>query len=184
MYKKYIFSTAVLCFSALVFSGCATMRYPTSYKVEGKEVSEFKELDDDKALKLVVMIYNVKTTEWEEGIARNISLGEYINLLGKRSSVYLKKSGIFEVKYDRIDLKKWKDEDLLKLYDALMPKAERYYIEAAPGLSETENAERIMYLTALSAVHTELEKRDNTRSAVSIAGQVLMGALTVALSFL
>jgi hypothetical protein len=41
-----------------------------------------------------------------------------------------------------------------------------------------------MYLTALSAVDTELRRRDNTRSAMSVASQVLMGALTIALSML
>lgn len=160
------------------------MRYPRHYKVEGREVRDFKELDDDKALKLVVMIYNIRTQYWEESIARNISLGEYINLLALRKSAYLKKSGIFEVKYDKINLKIWKDNDLLRLYDALIPRTERYYAEMGPELTEAQNTERIMYLTALSAADTELKRRENTRNAVTIAGQVLLGALTVALSML
>lgn len=174
----------VFCIFALLVSGCATMRYPRTYKVEGKEVMDFKQLDDDKALKLVVMIYNINPKDWEDGVAKNISLGEYINLLSKRNSAYLKKSGIFEVKYDKVILKTWKDPDLLKLYDTLVPKTEKYYVEEGPGLSETQNTERIMYLTALSAIDTELRRRDNTRSAMGIAGQVLMGALTVALALL
>lgn len=160
------------------------MRYPRTYKVEGKEVIDFKQLDDDKALKLVVMIYNIKPQDWEDSIARNVSLGEYINLLSKRNSAYLKKSGVFDIKYDKISFKTWKDPDLLRLYDTLIPKTEKYYIEGGPGLSEVQNTERIMYLTALSAIDTELRRRDNTRNVVSITGQVLMGALTVALSLL
>jgi hypothetical protein len=168
----------------MLLSGCATMHYPKTYKVEGKEVREFKELDDDKALKLVVLIYNVKHEEWKESIARSIALQEYIRLLAKRRSAYLKKSGIFEVKYDKVKLKTWKDPDLIKLYESLTPKAEIYYVEAAPQLSDVQNAERIMYLTAMSAIDTEMKKRDNTRNVVSIASQVLIGALTVALSML
>ena len=160
------------------------MHYPKTYKVEGREVKEFKELDDDKALKLVVLIYNVKHEQWEESIARSIALQEYIGLLAKRKSAYLKKSGIFEVKYDRVNLKKWKDQDLIKLYESLIPKSETYYVDEAPQLSETQNADRIMYLTAMSAIDTEMKKRDNTRNVATVAGQVLLGALTVALSML
>lgn len=174
---------AVLCLCALI-SGCATMRYPRAYKVEGKEVSDFKELDDEKALKLVVLIYNIKPQDWEDGIARSVSLGEYIGLLAKRNSPYLKKSGVFKVQYEKVKLKTWKDPDLVKLYDMLVPKAEKYYIDSATELSDAQNTERIMYLTAMSAVDTELRRRDNTRSAVTIAGQVLVGALTIALSML
>lgn len=160
------------------------MHYPKTYKVEGKEVSEFKELDDDKALKLVVLIYNIKHEEWEESKARSIALQEYIGLLAKRKSAYLKKSGIFEVKYDKVNLKTWKDPDLIKLYESLIPKAETYYLDVAPELTETQNADRIMYLTAMSAIDTQMKKRNNTRNAITIASQVLLGVLTAALSML
>lgn len=160
------------------------MRYPRNYRVEGKEVREFKELDDEKALKLVVMIYNINPPDWEGGIARSISLGEYINLLARRKSAYLKDSGIFKVKYDKVDLRKWADGDLLKLYDALIPRARKFYVETALELSEMQNTERIMYLTALSAADTELKRREGTRNAVSVASQILLGALTIALSII
>lgn len=182
--RRPILPVMILCGLALLVSGCATMRYPHTYRVEGKEVMDFKQLDDDKALKLVVMIYNISPKDWEDGIAKNVSLGEYINLLLKRNSSYLKKSGIFQVKYDKVNLKAWKDPDLLKLYDTLIPKTEKYYIEGGPELSEIQNTERIMYLTALSAVDTELRRRDNTRNAVGITGQILVGALSIALALL
>ena len=183
MIKRFAFPVFVLCILTLI-SGCATMRYPSSFKVEGKEVKDFKQLDDDKALKLVVMIYNIKAQDWEDRMARSISLEEYISLLAKINSVYLKKSGIFRVSYHKIKLKDWKDENLIRLYNTLTPKAEKYYIETGPELSEIQNTERIMYLTAMSAVDTELRRRDNTRSAMSVASQVLMGALTIALYML
>ena len=160
------------------------MHYPRTYKVEGKEVTDFKELDDEKALKLVVLIYNMKPQDREDGIARSISLDEYIGLLAKRKSPYLKKSGIFKVQYRKIKLKAWKDPDLERLYEALAPKAEKYYVDQSPEVSDIQNTERIMYLTAMSAVDTELRRRDSTRSVVSVAEQVLMGALTIALSML
>ncbi|MDP2913770.1 MAG: hypothetical protein Q8N91_07210 [Candidatus Omnitrophota bacterium] len=160
------------------------MRYPSSYKVAGKEAKEFKELDDERALKLVVLIYNVKHESWEDGIARSVALQEYISLLAKRKSLYLRNSGVFDISYEKINLSTWKDEDLIKLYDTLEPKASTYYVDVAPELTEIQNAERIIYLTAESAVATEMKKRNNTRNAVTIATQILVGILTVALSII
>jgi hypothetical protein len=168
--------------ASFLFSGCATMNYPNAYKVEGKEYREFKQLDDDKALKLVALIYNVTPDTWEDGIARSVALGEYMGLLAKRNSNYINKSGIFEAKYDRVDLTKWKEVDLIKLFEAIAPKAEKYYMDAAPEIAEIENAERITYLTAVNAVDREMKRRRNTQTAVSVSGQILMTALSVALT--
>lgn len=172
-------------YSAVFFaSGCATMHYPKNYVVEGKVVNEFKELDDERALKLVAMIYNVKPEQWEEEVARNISLKEYVGLLKKKNSAYLKKSGVFEMQYDDVNLKTWKDADLAKLYKAIMPKAREYYVETGPELSDMQNTERIIYLTALSAVRTEMDRRGNMRNIVSVGSQILVGALSIALSMI
>lgn len=160
------------------------MRYPGVYKVAGTEVKEFQELDDEKALKLVALIYNVRQETWEGGVAKNLALQEYIGLLAKRNSKYLKNSGIFQITYDEVDLKTWKDNDLIKLFESLEPKASAYYMDSAPELTETQNAERVVYLTAETAIAMEMKRRNNTRNAVTIASQVLMGILTVALSAL
>jgi len=160
------------------------MRYPGAYKVAGKEVREFKELDDERALKLIALIYNIKREKWEDGIARSLALQEYLGLIAKRNSSYVRDSGIFGIDYDKVKLPDWKDADLVRLYDSLEPRTRGYYIDSAPELTDIQNAERIMYLTAVSAVSTEMKKRSNTRNAVSIAGQVLMAVLTAALSML
>jgi len=160
------------------------MRYPSAYKVEGKEFKEFRDLDDERALKVVALIYNVKHESWEDGIARSLALEEFQGLLEKRSSKYVKKSGIFDIAYDKVKISTWNDEDLLKLYDCLAPKAACYYQDRASELTEIENAERITYLTAINSLVKELKKRDITRKAMAIAGQVLTTALTVALSMI
>ncbi len=169
---------------AVAASGCATMHYPAAYKVEGKEVKKFEELDDDRALKLIALIYNVKYETWEDGIARSIALEEYLGLLAKRRSQYVKKSDIFGIKYDKVKLSSWENEDLVKLYDALIPRADIYYMEAAPELTEAQNARRIVYLTAINVVAKELKKRNNARSAISVVSRILIGVLTVAISLI
>lgn len=173
----------LICLCAMV-SGCATIRYPSAYKVEGKEFKEFKDLSDDQALKVVALIYSVMPEGWEDGIARSLALEEYMKLLAKRNSKYIKDSGIFDAKYDKVKLSTWKDEDLIKLFDHLAPKARTYYAESAIELTETQNAERITCLTATNSVVAELKNRDITQKAFSVAINVLMTALSVALSMI
>ena len=173
----------LICLCAAV-SGCATMRYPSAYKVEGKEFKDFKDLDDERALKIIALIYNVKHECREDGIARSVALEEYQKLLAKRKSQYVKNSGIFDIKYDKVKLSSWEAGDLIKLYDCLTPKANAYYAECGPELTEIQNSERIVYLTAIGAVVKELKRRDITDKAMAIAGQVLSAALTIALSLI
>lgn len=171
----------MVCLSALL-SGCATMRYPHTYKVEGKEFAEFKDLDDDKALKVVALIYNVKHECSEDNAARSIALEEYLGLISKRNSPYIKNSGIFNEQYEKVRLSTYGDEELLALYQCLEPKALEY--SGRGDLTEAQNAERIVYLTAINAVVKEMKKRDITQKAIMIAGQVLSTALTVALAMI
>lgn len=176
--------TVLLIFLCVLVSGCATMRYPSMYKVEGREFKQFNDLDDERALKVVALIYNVHSEMWEDGVARSIAIEEYQNLLRKRNSLYIKKSGIFDIQYDKVKLSTWKDEDLIRLYDDLAQKASKYYVDAAPELTEIENSERIIYVTAISAVTKELKRRDLIHRATMVAGQVLSMALSIALSMI
>lgn len=176
--------TVVLLCLCVAISGCATARLPSCYKVDGKEFKEFKDLDDDRALKLISLIYNTRPQSWEEGAARSIALGEYLNLLGKRKSKYVKDSGVFQIQYDKVKVSSWSDEDLVRLQESLAPKVVDYYTDAAPDLTETQNAERIIYMTAMSVVGKELKRRDRNQQAMSVAGQLLAGALSIAISMI
>lgn len=171
-----------ICLCALV-SGCATMRYPHNYKVEGKEFMNFKDLDDEKALKVVALIYNVRHECPDDKAARSIALEEYLGLLGKRNSPYIKNSGIFNAQYEKVRLSTYGDEELLCLYQSLEPKALEYSTSGSQ-LSEAQNAERIVYITAMNALVREMKRRDMTQQAIAIAGQVLSAALTVALAMI
>lgn len=168
----------------IALTGCATMRYPKAYKVEGAEFREFRELDDDRALKLVALIYNFRAETWEDGTARSIALEEYLKLLAGRKSKYIRDSGVFAVKYDKAKISSWDDDDLIKLYDILEPKTGAYYIDSAPELTEIENTKRIVYLTALNSIAKELRNREGKKTAFSIVGQVLLTVLSAALSML
>ncbi len=170
----------VACLS--VISGCATMSYPSAYKVEGKEVKDFKGLSDEQALKIVALIYNTSRETWEDRMARDIALNEYVTLLKKRHSAYINKSGIFNMQYDKTNLSSWKRDDLIKLYDALGSAANSYYMDSAHDLTEIENAKRIAYLTAINSIEKELKKRDSSKNVAAIAVNALGAAILFALS--
>lgn len=173
--------TVLICFT---LCGCAAMRYPTCFKVEGKEFKEFKDLDDDKALKVLALIYNVQPATYDQGVARSIAIEEYQGLLSKRRSKYVAESGIFQIKYDKVNLRAWTNGDLEKFYRTMYPKAVCYYQDAAPELSEQQNAERIIYVTAVNAAAKELKRRSSADRAMTVAGQLLAGALSIALAMI
>ena len=172
----------VLVLLSAVLCGCATMRFPRAYKVDGKEYAEFKDLDDEKALKVIAGIYNVQPENWEESVAKGITLDQYLTLLAKRKSRTIRESGIFNLKYDKVKLSSWKEGDLAKVYDALTPKADEFYNDSSCDLTERQNARRIVYLTAVNAISKELKNRSNAGNAIALGGQALATVLMVALS--
>ncbi len=180
MKKHFLLLTiAALCCS---LTGCATTRQQLGYKVEGKEYKTFEELDDDKALKMVVMIYNVNTNSEEEITAKNIALTKYMKILKARNSKYLKESGVFDLSYEKIYLSKWHEEDLVRIFKHLQYQPEKYDFETTTELTEQQNTRRIVYLTAMVALAEEVKNRDNTRYAMDMFGNLLGIALAVAVS--
>lgn len=175
---------AIILVTALALSGCATMRYPSTYKVDGKQCWSFKELDDEQALKIVALIYNMPHQAKDDDVARSLALEQYLALVKKRNSKLIKESGIFNIEYNKVNLSKWSEDDLVGLLDSLEPKVQGSAVEGVQTLSESQNTQRIVYLTAAYCVGNELQKRDQTRQALSIAGQVLTTALSVALSMI
>ncbi|MEA3489385.1 MAG: hypothetical protein U9R44_03460 [Candidatus Omnitrophota bacterium] len=179
--KKNSFIILFFCLCALL-SGCATTKHHYGYKLEGKEYKTFAELDDEHALMMIVMIFNVPAETFEDGVAKNITISRFMETLGKRKSAYLKNSGVFGLAHEKVELKNWNDDDLLAVYNALEPKVSAHYLKPVSELSDRENAARIVRLTGMSAVVSELRKRSNTRQAWNVLAQVLVVALNVALA--
>ena len=178
--QALILGLVVFC---MILTGCASLKHQKmGYKVDGVEFKTFKDLSDEQALKVTVMVYNVAGETPEEKIARSITLSEMIELLKKRKSAYLKNSGIFDMTYEEVDLKSWSDDDLTKVYHALKNRVDISNYRSISSLTEEENAHRIVYLTGMTAIVAELQKRDNVRQTWSVVGQVLMTALSIAVS--
>lgn len=170
---------------AFILAGCASTRLTHGYKVEGQQIAEFENLSDELALKMVILIYNTTTDGFSEETAKSITLDKYIILLDKRKSKYLEDSGVFDLTYEKIDIKKWSDQDLIKVFEELRAETMlKYQHRTISHLTEEENAHRIIHLTGLKEIARELKARENTRYAWDIAGQVLATALSVAVSII
>ncbi len=178
--KCGIFILAVLVYAAI--SGCASTKAHYGYKVDGQQYASFKELDDEQSLKMVVMLYNVPTETYEDKTAKNITITKYMELLQKRKSDYIAGSGVFDLQYEKIDLKVWPEDDLISVYRALAEKPGVYDHQTTHELSENDNATKIVRLTGMEEIVRELRNRQNTRQAWSILAQVLTIALNVALA--
>ncbi|MFQ5953091.1 MAG: hypothetical protein ACE5JK_06775 [Candidatus Omnitrophota bacterium] len=171
----------ILC-ASLALSGCATTRHLHGYKVGEMEYMSFEDLDDANALKMVVMFHNVPAETYEESVAKNLTIGTYTELLKNRKSKYLKESGVFEIAYEKINLKKWEAEDLLAVFEALEIKSNKYKFMPVSTLKAEENAERIIHLTSMSLIASEFRGRVNAQRAWGFLGQALTVALGIALS--
>lgn len=181
--KVYRILSILLC-ASLLLSGCASTKFAHGYKIGEKEFVQFKDLNDENALKMVVLLHNVSAETYEEGVAKNLTIEEYTKLLKKRNSKYLKESGVFELAYDKINFNEWGDEDLLTIFEALERKSNKYKYEPVSSLTDQENASRIVHFAGMAMIAKELKKRTNTQRAWAFISNALTVALGVALAFI
>ncbi|MDP8298732.1 MAG: hypothetical protein P9L88_02340 [Candidatus Tantalella remota] len=180
-YKRFISLFLVLAL-AFVITGCATTRHHFGYKVDGKAYTKFDELTDEQALKMTILVFNVRTEAYDDGVARSVTLTELMEQLKKRKSSYLKNSKVFELHYETIDIESWSDDDLIGMYNALEAKMSVYNGRDIVALSDRENALRIARITGMTEMVNELKRRQNKRQAWNIFAQVLTTALQVAIT--
>jgi hypothetical protein len=179
--------TSITILIAVVFcvfsQGCASTKLPHTYRIEGREYSDFKGLSDEEALKAVVMTYNVPTQGRAEEIAKALTLQEQLEKLEKRKTEYIISSGVFEqIVFEAIDLKLWLEADLIKTYNELREKSARD--SGFRSLSEAENAKKIVYVIGMQRLVNELERRENKKKTGQIVSRLLSTAMSVAVSLI
>ena len=153
-----------------------------AFKEGSPEYKKFKDLSDDEALKTVADLYNVVPETDKDGIAKNVALTEYFKELKARKSQYVDGSGIYNLAYVEIDLKKWSDDEIVELYrylESAMRKYESVKIEEMTGKDKSMMA---IYMTARNAVYKEGKRRDLMSNITQIVGTVLVAALNVAIA--
>lgn len=168
-------------FVCISLTGCAATHHNIGYIKGDSQYRKFSQLNDDQALDMVVLIYNTPTEVYEETIAKNITIDEFLAALKKRKSRSIEESGIFEIKYEKVVLKEWPDEMLVQVYESLDNRINDHDPEPVSELTHEENALRVMRLTARDSIVKEGKRRDNTKIFKEIAANAAMVALNVAL---
>ena len=177
--QKSLLFLILLCFCV---AGCATTGNKLAYDKNSEKFKLLDDVSDEKALETYILIYNVQPRTWEVETAKNLSLEEFLEVLKKRKSKTIKESGVFELEYDEVDLKKWSDVQVLEFYDQLDAAVKNVQVIAIPEATEDENALRIIYMTAREVVAKEGYRREGLRNLLIIFGKVVNVALAVAIS--
>lgn len=162
----------------IALAGCATTGGGDIHARAGQHATKFKKLSDEEALKIVAAVYNCRSEAPMDMTAKNITLGTYIDDLKKRRSKYLEDSGVFQLSFDREDIKKWTDRQIVETFRALETKALQYERTGEADLREEEKTAQLIRLTAMDAIYREGKRRDLFRNILEAS----MRALTIAAS--
>lgn len=173
---------AVILSLGLLSGGCASTGSKLAYDKQSDKYELLDDVSDEKALETYTLIYNVQPRTWELETAKNLSLEEFSEALKKRKSRFIKESGVFDLEYNKVDLKNWSDTQLLEFYDHLDARVKNIDISAIPESTDDENALRIIYMSARDRIAREGYRREGLRNFWTIFGQVINVALAVAIS--
>ncbi|NQT32315.1 MAG: hypothetical protein HQ594_01415 [Candidatus Omnitrophica bacterium] len=168
----------IIIIGCVFICGCATT-HSRGTKGATELRKTVKDLSDEDALEIGALIYNVRPENKKDEIARNLTIGEYmIEMKARRSEVVIS-SGILELEYEPIPLRKWKNEELGELYTSLQYGTGSYSHRPEHALRSRENALRIIRLTALDLTQAEMDRRESAWQGWAIFGHVLGVALSV-----
>lgn len=164
-----------------MLAGCATAG-TMAFKEGSAECKKFKDLSDDEALKTVADLYNVVPETDKDGVAKNVALTEYFKELKARKSKYVDESGVYDLGYVEIDLRKWSDGEIVELYNYLESGIRKYESGKIEEMTGKDRSMMAIYMTARNAVYKEGKRRDLMSNITQIVGTVLVAALNVALA--
>ncbi|GEM_PF-2367721 len=120
--KIKILPVILLCIGV---SGCAATSTKFGHMASNVENMHFKELDDEQLLILFHRIYNEPVQTQVDEIAKDITITAFMIALDSRRSKVIKGSGVVEKPYEKVELDKWTDDELLILYNSLWEELER-----------------------------------------------------------
>jgi len=175
--------TVAMCVSVY---GCASTGNNAKgiYISEKAEYKEFKELTDQEAVDMVCRIYNVIARTRFEEMAKSIALSEYMKALGKRKSALVRDSGILNVEYEKVDIRKWTNDEIISFNSLLNARLAKYSTEPLAYLTDEENIERVVFLTARECVASDIKRRQGFEYGMGVAEMLLGAAASAALSFI
>ncbi len=174
--------TILVMFLCLALAGCATTTSRCGYMTGSVKEMHLKGLDSSQALDLFHRVYNMPVKDREDEIAKNITITAFMKALKSMHSGEIRNSGALKLQYDKINLRKWKSDDLMGIYRILKDRMIEDKDKSASSpkeKAEKENLE-IIRLTALCSIGNEISRRDSAAGGWAVFGQALGAATTLA----
>ena len=105
----------------LILAGCTTTRTATKtgYITGDVRETQLKGLTDSEALELFEGVYSEPVEDRTDTVAKNLTITAFMRAFKSMNSKEIKKSGVMNRKYEKVDLDKWTDNELVLMYDDL-----------------------------------------------------------------
>jgi hypothetical protein len=195
----------ILC---IILAGCASApRAGGNYMGENLKETHLKGLTDAQGLEMFRRIYEEPVEDPLDQSAKDITITAFMNAFLSMRSSEIRSSGVLKMKYKKVDLRKWTDNDLSNAYhglDARLRKSKKK--QADPGADDekslywsvqdfsnapaeqeevSEKEEKnsplaIIRLTAMYAIGNELSRRGETAKGWAIFKSSLGMATSIA----
>ncbi|MBD3425804.1 MAG: hypothetical protein GF409_01075 [Candidatus Omnitrophica bacterium] len=184
----------------LSVAGCATSSKKPDELGMNVHKMHMKALGDQEALALFERVYNYDPKTPVDRKAKDITVTAFMSALDYRCSKVIADSGVFQRPYNKVELGKWSDEELLDFYNSLYRKRVESdtgpevvneirdvdgkiywtFSDAPEEEIEKEDTQEIIQLTALYAVDGERDKRSRTKGAWKATGNAIATGVNVA----
>jgi hypothetical protein len=108
----------------LAAAGCASSSNDIKSGYVTGEVRDtyLKDLDDTQAIDLFKSVSAQKVSGKDDTLAKDITVTALIKALGTRKSSQIKDSGVLDTKHDKVDIKKWTDDEVVAFYNKMYEK--------------------------------------------------------------
>ncbi|MFH1593438.1 MAG: hypothetical protein ABID09_01915 [Candidatus Omnitrophota bacterium] len=188
----------VIVLLCLALAGCATTQPRLGYKSADIKEMYLKDLSDEKVIEMFNDVYDKKVTIRVDEAAKDITITALMTALQTTRSEEIKRSGILEREYKKIDLRKWTDEDLLSAYRALERETKeketespekagksKYWGQSSGSKDKKETEKKtlqletgseslnIIRLTALYSIGGEISRRDSVSGIWATVGHAV-----------
>jgi len=166
----------------LLSSGCASTHHKY-IRSSGKEIHEaLKGLSDTETLEQGADLFNLRTDIRSEEIAKSLTIDEFIKWIKKRKSQVINESGILSLEYEKINIKKLSDDELVATIGILKSNADILSNKLKENLTKKEITMRLIYSTSMNIIAREMKRRDDAARGMSLFREAIITALSIAIS--
>ena len=200
--------TSFILLFCLVMAGCASSsnNIKSGYMTGEVQDTCLKDLDDSQAIDLFNRVYAQPVSGKDDTLAKDMTVTALIKALGTRKSRQIKDSGVLNTKQNKVDIKKWTDDEVVEFYNRMHEEisggatsdagesssgGSAYWgVSSADGPSDkkgvssdvksNDSALSIIRLTGLYSAGNEISRREGSGQGWGVVKDVSLTTATVA----